>query len=80
MNSETGRLTDFQRQLAESHIGLARRIAWKYLKACERLGMDWDDVFSIACMGLMRAVRTFDPEKSSACWGCGLPYPLFSKT
>lgn len=58
------RLTDAQRTLVEENIGLAKRIAWKYHAVCAPYGMDWNDVFSIACLGLMRAARSFDPEKS----------------
>lgn len=57
------RLTDEQRTLVEENIGLARRVAWKYKASCARYGMDWDDVFSIACLGLMKAARSFDPAK-----------------
>lgn len=60
------KLTDAQLKLVESNIGLARSVAWKRLKDYARFGMDWDDVFSVACVGLMRAVRTFNPEKSRA--------------
>lgn len=57
------RLTDAQRTLVEENIGLARTIAWKYKVSCARYGMDWDDVFSIACLGLVNAARSFDPTK-----------------
>lgn len=60
------RLTDSQRALIESNVGLARSAAWKYFRSLARVGLDWDDVFSIACMGLMRAARTFNPERAKA--------------
>lgn len=66
MNEDTVRLTDSQRALVESNLGLARMVAWKNYKYYEQLGMDWDDVFSVACLGLMRAARTFNSEKSKA--------------
>lgn len=58
------RLTDEQRALVEANIGLAAMVAWKYRTSCAQYGMDWDDVFSIACLGLMRAARSFNPEVS----------------
>lgn len=68
------RLTEEQRSLVEENIGLAKRIAWKYQTTCAQYGMEWDDVFSIACLGLMRAARSFDPSKSRAAtyltYGC----------
>lgn len=57
------RLTDEQRMLVEENIGLARKAAWKYKASCARYGMDWDDAFSIACLGLVRAARSVDPAK-----------------
>lgn len=63
-NEQKERLTDAQRTLVEENIGLAKRIAWKYCALCAQYGMDWNDVFSIACLGLMRASRSFDPERS----------------
>ena len=71
---EKERLTDAQRALVEANVGLAKRIAWKYHTVCAPYGMDWNDVFSTACLGLMRAARLFDPEKSRAAtyltYGC----------
>lgn len=64
MDKAADRLTDSERALVESNIGLARRVAWKCFKNFARYGMDWDDVYSVCCLGLMRAARTFDPEKS----------------
>lgn len=64
MNGTQMRLTDAQRELVEYNIGIARSVAWKYYKAYIRYGMDWNDVFSTACMGLMRAMRTYDPQKA----------------
>ena len=60
------RLTDAQRLLVEENLGLARRTAWKYNASCARHGMDWEDVFSIACLGLIRAARKFDPSQGKA--------------
>lgn len=60
------KLTDAQLKLVESNIGLARSVTWKRFRDYARFGMAWDDVFSVACVGLMRAVRTFNPEKSRA--------------
>lgn len=64
MNEKTTMLTDEQRILVEQNLGVARWVAWKYYRAYAQYGMDWDDVYSTACMGLMHAVRTFDPQKS----------------
>lgn len=64
MLEETKKLTPEQQSLIESNIGIARMAAWKYHKICKQYGMEWDDVFSIACMGLMKAARSFDPARS----------------
>lgn len=58
-------LTDEQRRLVEENVGLARRAAWKYRKSCALYGMDWDDAYSIACLGLIQAALTYDPEKGA---------------
>lgn len=55
------KLTDVQRQLVEVNLGLARLVAWKYRESCAKVGIDWDDAYSIACMGLMKAVRLYNP-------------------
>lgn len=58
------KLTDTQRELVEANLGLARMAAWKYRESCARVGIDFDDAFSIACLGLMNGVRHYDPSSS----------------
>ena len=57
------KLTDAQRELVEANLGLARMAAWKYRESCARVGIDWDDAYSIACLGLMKAARSYDPMR-----------------
>lgn len=63
--TQTQTLNDEQRRLVVDNLGLARKAAWKWLKQCERYGLDWDDAFSIASMGLMKAARLYDPQISA---------------
>jgi len=58
------KLTDAQRELVEANLGLARMAAWKYRESCAKVGIDWDDAVSIACMGLIKGVRHYDPSVS----------------
>lgn len=64
MSRQAMRLTETQRELVESNMGLAGMIAKKYWVKATQYGMDYDDVFSVACLGLMRAARTYDPKLS----------------
>ena len=58
------KLTDTQREIVEANLGLARMAAWKFRDSCAKVGIDWDDAYSIACMGLMKAARLYDPTLS----------------
>ena len=58
------KLTDAQRELVEANLGLARMVAWKYRESCARVGIDFDDAVSIACMGLIKGVRRYNPAVS----------------
>lgn len=58
------KLTDAQRELVEANLGLARMVAWKYRESCARVGIDFDDAVSIACMGLIKGVRRYNPALS----------------
>lgn len=60
------RLTPEQQALAAENIGLARMTAYKFQRTCAIYGIGWDDAFSIACIGLMKATRTFDPTQATA--------------
>jgi len=49
----------------EDHIRLAKLIAYRWRK---RLGkeLDFDDLFSTACVGLVKAARTYSAERGTA--------------
>ena len=44
------------------HLPLARRVALRYH---QRTGTDYDDLFQVASLALVRALRRFDPELGS---------------
>jgi RNA polymerase sigma-B factor len=44
------------------YLPLARRLAARYVRA----GQPFDDLFQVACVGLIQAVDRFDPERPSA--------------
>ncbi|XHX80965.1 MAG: sigma-70 family RNA polymerase sigma factor [Stenomitos frigidus ULC029] len=55
-------LTEEARQLASNNLGLARKLV-NEIK--ERYHLEYDDAFQIACMGLLRGCRTYDPRKAA---------------
>lgn len=56
------KLTKEQQELVTNNIGLARAVAHKFRRTCAYFGIDWDEAFSIACLGLVQAARKYDPE------------------
>lgn len=46
----------------EVQINLIRRIAWSYTNTT---GLDIDDLFSVAAIGYVEALNTYNPEKSN---------------
>jgi RNA polymerase sigma-B factor len=68
--SKAARLARFQRTrdpalrdaIIEDHLPLARRIAARYTSGRESL----DDLFQVACLGLVKAVDRYDPDHGSA--------------
>jgi len=54
------KLTKRQQQLAADNVGLVYRFARQY---AHRLGLDPDEAVSDGMMALLRAVRTFDPNR-----------------
>lgn len=48
---------------AEDHLRLARYVANKWLKRGLPREFDFDELFAIASLGLVKAVAAFDPEK-----------------
>ena len=47
----------------EDHLGLVHFVCKKYSNAMEKHCVEYDDLFQIGCMGLMRAVEMFDKNK-----------------
>lgn len=60
----TQALTDDERRMAEENIGLARVAALRLLPSGKAVGMDWNELYSAACEGLLRGVRRYDPTIS----------------
>lgn len=46
-------------QIVECYLGLARFYAWKYTGR----GVDHEDLYQEACLGLLRAIEGFDPSR-----------------
>lgn len=57
-------LTEAQRRLVEQNIGLARSVAARFWGFGRAAGLEWDDLFSIACMGLVYGAQRYDPAIS----------------
>lgn len=55
-------LTDEQRNWCMKHQGLAHRLACKY---STRTGHDYDDVFQVVNMAIMKASTKYNPEKGA---------------
>lgn len=47
-------------ELIERHSGLVRSIVKRFLPRCRGSGADADDLFQIGCIGLLKAVRSYD--------------------
>lgn len=50
---------DERNRLVETHLNLARMVAHKFTGR----GLDYDDLFQVASVALIKAVNRFDPEK-----------------
>ena len=50
-----------EKPVFEDHIGLVKSIVSSFDKSCRP---EDSEVFSLACMGLMKAISTFDSERS----------------
>jgi RNA polymerase sigma factor (sigma-70 family) len=48
-------------KLARAYLPLVKRIAVKYLKYCD----SWEDLMSEGCVGLMKAIRRYDPDQGA---------------
>lgn len=57
-------LTDSQRRLVEENIRLATYVAKRFTGVMECAGLDFDELFSLACIGLCHGARLYDPEVS----------------
>lgn len=60
----TQTLTDGQRRLVEDNIRLATFIAKRFTGVMAYTGLDFDDLFSLACLGLCRGAQLYDPAIS----------------
>jgi RNA polymerase sigma-B factor len=56
-------------RLIERYIPLARKLALGYRGACEPL----DDLVQVACLGLVKAVDSFDPDRGKAFTSFAVP-------
>jgi RNA polymerase sigma-B factor len=56
-------------QLIERYLPLARRLARRYASALE----PFDDLLQVACLGLLKAVDRFDPERGTAFTSYAVP-------
>lgn len=54
--------TDAEAELLELNMGLVRRAAMRF---CGR-GTDYDDLLQIGTVGLLKAIRSFDPDRGFA--------------
>lgn len=57
----TEQLSDYQRELIETHVGLAQNIATRFWRRLPNV-LDLDDVVAIAYQGLVTAAQRFDPS------------------
>ena len=57
-------LTEAQRRLVEQNIGLAGCAAVRFKDSGKAVGLELDDLFSIACMGLVYGAQHYDPTVS----------------
>jgi RNA polymerase sigma factor (sigma-70 family) len=48
-------------KLARAYLPLVKGIAVKYLKYCD----SWEDLVSEGCVGLMKAIRRYDPDQGA---------------
>lgn len=57
-------LTESQRRLVEQNIGLAGCAAVRFRRSGKTVGLELDDLFSIACTGLIYGAQRYDPAVS----------------
>ena len=57
-------LTESKRRLVEQNIGLAGCAAVRFRRIGKTVGLELDDLFSIACMGLVYGAQRYDPAVS----------------
>lgn len=48
----------------EDHLGLARMVAHQFISSNQQL--EYDDIFQVGCIGLVKAVNRFDPDRNLA--------------
>lgn len=62
---------DFKK-IANENIGLAYSLSNKWYKILKSQGIEFDDILSLAFIGLMKAARTFEKERGNtfSTYGC----------
>jgi len=52
-------------EFIEQNMGLAQKVVWRYVHAIKSRpsGFEMDDIFGIACYGLIKAYLAFDPTR-----------------
>lgn len=60
----TQALTASQRRLVEDNIRLATFVAKRFTSVMEYAGLDFDDLFSLACLGLCHGAQLYNPAIS----------------
>lgn len=66
-------LTAEQRRLVEENLGVAHAIAGRFIREGRAAGLSYDDLVSLACVGLCRGARLYDPaiaKPSTYFWRC----------
>lgn len=65
-------------EFIEKNLGLARYVAWKYIKS--RKDCDPDDILSVANLGLVKAYQGFNPEGRIDKDGKGITFATYAST
>lgn len=50
-------------ELVIGNLGLAGSVAKRFLHRGKQYGLEYDDLFQIAAIGLIKAAKTWDPER-----------------
>lgn len=58
-------LTEDEKKFAEEHIGLVHFFAKRFFKSKKNIEMEYYDIFNCGFLGLMRAIKTYNPDMAS---------------